>query len=131
MPKQLIKTILLSRGRNYRIIPKWYIIYLQTVASNVFQSVKLFFSCCVRPSFRFIPFKLTQDWTSNNINLWKKINIDNDQSIWNSINSYIYIYIYNTDTYNCSTTSKKYQPTQWWWFQKVWNSVVYLSCLVV
>ena len=67
------KTILLSRSRNYRITPKWYIIYLQTVASNVFQSVKLFFSCCARPSFRFIPFKLTQDWTSNNINLWKKI----------------------------------------------------------
>ena len=40
----------------------------------------------------------------------KKRKIDNDQSIWNSKNSYKHI---NTDTYNRSTISKKYhQPTQ-------------------
>ena len=63
---------LLSRGRNYRTTPKWCISYLQTIASNVFRSVKLFFSFRVRPSFRFILFKLKQHWTSNDINLWKK-----------------------------------------------------------
>ena len=45
LPKQLSKTILLSRGKNDRITPKWHIIYLKTIASNVSRSVKLTFSC--------------------------------------------------------------------------------------
>ena len=34
----------------------------------------------------------------------KKINIGNDQSVWNSINSYLYI---NINIHNCSTIRKK------------------------
>ena len=123
MPKQLSKNILLSRGRNYQITPKWHILYLQTIASNVLESVKLSFSCCVRPSFRFVLYKLTQDWTLNNINLWKKKrNTDNNHTHTCThkhthtdilyIYIYIYIYIYEQQTSVYVLRSKNKQKTE-------------------
>ena len=100
MPKQLSKTILLSQGRNYQITPKWHIIYLQTIASNVLGSVKLSFSCCVRSSFRYVIYKLTQDWALNDINLWKKRN-HTHTCTHKHTNTDIYIYEQETNVSKC------------------------------
>ena len=47
--------------------------YLLTNSSfKFFPFSKFFFSCRVLPSFRFVSLKLKQNFTSNDINLWKK-----------------------------------------------------------
>ena len=128
MPKQLSKTILLSRGRNYRITPKWHIIYLRTIASNVFWAVKHSFSCCARSSFRFVPFKLTQDWTLNDFNLWRK-------EILTTIKVYeivlILIYI-NTDTQTKTHKHKHtntHTHTHTYIYQSIYLSIYLSICL--
>ena len=101
-------TTLWSRGRNYWIAPKWHSIYLQTIASKVFLSVKLFFSCRVLPaSFRFVPFKLKQDCTSNDINLWEKGILARIKVYEMGINSYLFnlVFIFIFKTYHLLTKS--------------------------
>ena len=97
-----------SMKSNYWIAPNWHSIYLQTIASKVFLSVKLFFSCRVLPaSFRFVPFKLKQDCTSNDINLWEKGILARIKVYEMGINSYLFnlVFIFIFKTYHLLTKS--------------------------